>query len=244
MHQSNMLTTLLPLLLHSLPTNASPTKLLPRVNTGSSTDPTCFYNYNDGGSDQGTCPDYVGGGVNMQYCQQSIIAVCNSLAQVPASNMSSFGYQTGTGVNTGPSADCYAAANNGKNAPGPMVVSDCMAGFARLQGCAENTNVGFNPGCIGGTINDQFNTNNGKMGQAVDINKPRFALGPPNFFGVGSSTDESFNHPDPQLAADTSDAAAAEHIQSVGGLSAKPINSVPVSGGALLGGFAGSDEGE
>ena len=158
--------------------------------------------------------------------------------------MGTYAYQTGTGINKGPNADCYAAANNGKNAPGPMVVSDCMAAFARLQGCGESTNVGFNANCIGGTINVQFNTNNGKMGQAVDVNKARFGLGPPNYFGIGSTTDEDFNHPDPQLAADRSDAAAAEHIQGSSGLSAKPVSSVPVSGGALLGGFAGSDEGE
>ncbi len=51
-----------------------------------------------------------------------------------------------------------------------------MQAFASLAGCAESTNENYNADCIGGSINLQFNTNNGHSGQAIKSELPAYAL--------------------------------------------------------------------
>lgn len=181
--------------------------MLSRRNTGSSTWGDCMYNYNAGTKGAGKCPDLDWGSPNPAYCAQSINFVCLALSQQPPANNSIFGYQTGAGVIDGDGADCYAGANNGKGATAAVPFDTCMQAFANLSGCAVPTFPGYIPDCIGGTWNLQFNTNNGHAGQAVRDNLPSYALATPKFFGVGATT-QSFNHPDPQLAADTTEQSA------------------------------------
>lgn len=173
---------------------SSPVSVLLR-DTGSSTLPYCMYNYNDNTKGAGKCSDAKWGSPNPAYCQQSINFVCLAISQQPASNDSTRGYQTGTGQ------------IDGENAAAPIPFDTCMQAFASLAGCAKSTNENYNADCIGGSINLQFNTNNGHSGQAIKSKLPAYALATPKFFGV-DKTSLDFNHPDSQLAADRSNQAA------------------------------------
>ena len=86
-----------------------------------------------------------------------------------------------------------------------------MRAFSILNGCSKSTNENFNSACTGGTINLSFNINNPsdskRNGQPVDASLSSYALATPKFFGV-EKTSENFNHPNPQLAADTTDQSA------------------------------------
>ena len=222
-----------------------------------------MYNYNDNTKGTGKCPDDDWGSPNPAYCQQSINEVCTTVSQQPAANNSIWGYQTGTGKIDGDGADCYAGVNNGKGATAPIDFNTCLQAFASLNGCAETTNENYNADCTGATLNIQFNTNNGHAGQAVSNNLPAYALATPKFFGV-DATSQSFNHPDPQLAADQSDqslqakqqqdqeAADAQGQKPGGGTAAAKPNAGVADGGegsaaaksVVAVGFGVPDDGE
>ena len=167
--------TVLPNLLQGRDMNAPPTTL-PAIPPYTSS-AHCYYDTD--------CPAKCEASPNLAWCQQSIDGVCQAVAAAkPNATRAWFIYDTGNWA--GPPYG-YDLVQGKDHCLAIAIASDlvtqfpsfeaCQQSFQSIGGCAEQTHPGYNPGCVGGSINLQTCT--GSPGALFDESRLAYVLGSP-----------------------------------------------------------------
>ena len=156
-----------------------PASLVPNNCTCNYQEPICFY--------QKPCAPACSGIPNSVSCTQSISAACSKLANTTADGTNSY-----IEFNTAGSTDIGLPSDNSTSECVALIrisgiqaattFDECVQSFQAIQGCGESTNAGFNPLCVGGTINYAFCDEN--LYSIIDLTKPAYALGSPGQLDV------------------------------------------------------------
>ena len=148
---------------------------------------SCFYNYG--------CPTQCIASPNLEWCEQSIDAVCSSVSNSTANGQTTwFSYDTGeVGQQTLPLPIVISNVESQANhCLAIVIVSDlvkqfpdfdtCKGAFQAINGCAVETTAGYNAACVGGSINIEGCDVEGKVSDAKlaqDPTLPAYVLGSP-----------------------------------------------------------------
>lgn len=166
---------------------ALPQLLRPGGEGAASTLQSCFYNYG--------CPTQCIGSPNLEWCEQSIDAVCGSVSNSTANGQTTwFSYDTGEiGEQTLPFPIVTSnAESQAKHCLAIVIVGDlvkqfpdfdtCKSAFQAINSCTLETTPGYNPTCVGGSINIEGCNADGKASDAKlaqDPTLPAYVLGSP-----------------------------------------------------------------